>query len=179
MPGSVERLTDTTINVVDYLKSDAMGRTRRYVLDLPSLDLDRDLIARDLHAEFRLLRVGAGVLAEGVVHTVVDLECVRTLDLFPQEIEAEFAEQFRPTIDLITGRPIEYEDDPADEPELFPVSDNHEIDLREPLRQVILVELPMQPVKPGTEPVLLDEATPDAAANPFAVLETLLRAERE
>ena len=179
MPGPVEQLTDTTINVVDYLKSDGMGRTRRYVLDVPSLNLDRDLVARAVHAEFRLLRVGAGVLAEGSVHAVVDLECVRTLDIFPQPVEAEFAEQFRPTIDLVTGRAIEYEDDPADEPEVFPVGDNHEIDLREPLRQVLLVALPMQPVKPGTEPVILDETTPDEAANPFAVLETLLRDEGE
>jgi len=179
MPGSVEQLTDTTINVVDYLKSDGMGRTRRYVLDVPSLDLDRDLVARAVHVEFRLLRVGAGVLAEGSVHAVVDLECVRTLDIFPQPIEAEFAEQFRPTIDLATGRAIEYEDDPSDEPEVFPVGDNHEIDLRESLRQVLLVALPMQPVKPGTEPVILDETTPDEAANPFAVLETLLRDEGE
>ena len=35
MASSAEHLTDTTINVVDFLKSDAMGRTRRYVLDLP------------------------------------------------------------------------------------------------------------------------------------------------
>ncbi|MHB8648484.1 MAG: YceD family protein [Thermomicrobiales bacterium] len=175
MPGSAEQLTDTTINVVDYLKSDAMGRTRRYVLDLPSLDLDRDLVARAVHAEFRLLRVGAGVLAEGVVRAVVDVECVRTLDIFPQPVEAEFAEQFRPTIDITTGRAIEHADGPEDEPEIFPVGDNHEIDLREPLRQVILVALPMQPVKPGTEPVVLDETAPDDAANPFAVLEYLFR----
>jgi DUF177 domain-containing protein len=179
MPAAAEQLTDTTINVVDYLKSDAMGRTRRYVLDVPALDLDRDLVARDVHAEFRLLRVGAGVLAEGVVRAVVDLECVRTLETFAQPVEAEFAEQFRPTIDVVTGRAIAYDDDPDDEPDLFPVSENHEIDLREPLRQVLLVELPMQPVKPGTEPVTLDETTPDEADNPFAVLETLLRDEGE
>jgi len=179
MPGSAEHLTDTTINVVDYLKSDGMGRTRRYVLDVPSLDLDRDLVARAVHAEFRLLRVGAGVLAEGIARAVVDLECVRTLDIFPQPIEAEFAEQFRRMIDLATGRAIAYEDDPNDEPEVFPVGDNHEIDLREPLRQVFLVALPMQPVKPGTEPVILDETTLDEAANPFGVLEMLLRDEGE
>ena len=179
MPGAADHLTDTTINVVDYLKSDAMGRTRRYIMDVPSLELDRDLVARSVHAEFRLLRVGAGVLAEGVVRAVVDLECVRTLDPFAQPIEAEFAEQFRPTIDVATGRAIAYDDDPDDEPEIFPVNESHEIDLREPLRQVLLVELPMQPVKPGTEPVLLDETASDAADNPFAVLETLLRDEGE
>ena len=113
MPGSVEHLTDTTINVVDYFKSDAMGRTRRYILDVPALELDRDLVARDVHAEFRLLRVGAGVLAEGIVRADVELECVRTLDHLSAAREAEFAEQFRPTIDLATGREMTYEDDPG------------------------------------------------------------------
>jgi uncharacterized protein len=177
MTAPAEHLTDTEINVVDFLKSDAMGRTRRYVLDLPRLDLDATLEARGVHAEFRLLRVGAGVLAEGTVHASVDLECVRTLEAFAQPVEAEFTEQFRPTVDVATGRVIASDDDLEEEPDIFPISENHFIDLREPLRQVILVELPMQPVKPGTEPVILDETTPDEAENPFAVLGALLRDE--
>lgn len=179
MAAPAEHLTDPAINVVDFLKSDAMGRTRRYILDLERLDLDRDLVARDLHAEFRVARVGTGVLAEGTVRASVDLECVRTLDIFAQPVEAAFTEQFRPTIDIATGRAIARDDDVETEPDLFPISENHEIDLREPLRQVILVELPMQPVKPGTEPVVLDETTLDETENPFAVLGMLLRDERE
>jgi uncharacterized protein len=178
MTASAEHLTDPEINVVDFLKSDSMGRTRRYIIDLPRLDLDRTLEARGVHAEFRLLRVGAGVIAEGTVRASVELECVRTLDVFAQPVDAEFTEQFRPTVDVATGRPI-VEEDAADELDIFPISENHFIDLREPLRQVILVELPMQPVKPGTEPVILDETIPDEAANPFAVLGALLQDESE
>lgn len=179
MAAPAEQLTDTEINVVDFLKSDAMGRTRRYVIDLPRLDLDTSLEARGVHAEFRLSRVGAGLLAEGNVRAGVDLECVRTLDTFAYSVDAAFTEQFRPTVDIATGRPISHDDDPDDEPDIFPISENHVIDLREPLRQVILVELPMQPVKPGTEPVVLDETTPNEAENPFAVLGALLRDEGE
>ena len=126
-----------------------------------------------------LSRVGAGVLAEGIVRANVDLECVRTLDIFTQPVEAEFTEQFRPTIDIVTGRAITYDDHGDEEPEVFPISEGHELDMREPLRQVLLVELPMQPVKPGTEPVILDETEPDEAPNPFAVLGTLLHEEPE
>lgn len=179
MTAPAEQITDPTINVVDYLKNDSMGRTRRYVLDLPALDLDGTLEARDVHAEFRLARVGVGVLAEGIVSAHVDLECVRTLEIFAQPITAEFTEQFRPTVDIGTGRAIPYEDDPEDEPEIFPIDDNHDLDLREPLRQVILVELPMQPVAPGTEPVILDETTPNETPNPFAALAALLHEESE
>jgi len=169
MTAPAEYLTDTEINVVDFLKSDAMGRTRRYILDLPRLDLDSSLEARGVHAEFRLLRVGAGLLAEGTVRASVDLECVRTLDTFAQTVVAEFTEQFRPTVDVATGRVIADGDDAEEEPDIFPISENHFIDLRELLRQVILVELPMQPVKPGADPVILDETTPDEAANPLVV----------
>ncbi len=180
MTAPAEHLTDTEINVVDFLKGDAMGRTRRYIIDLPRLNLDASLEARDVHAEFRLLRVGAGVLAEGTVRAAVELECVRTLDPFTQPVDAEFTEQFRPTVDAATGRVIVAEDElEEEEPDVFPISENHFIDLREPLRQVILVELPMQPVKPGTEPVILDETTPDETENPFAVLGTLLQEEGE
>ena len=179
MAPSAEHLTDPVIKVVDFFKSDGMGRTRRYVLDLPSLDLDASLEARDIHAEFRLARVGAGLLAEGTVRASVELECVRTLDPFPQPVETEFVEQFRPTIDITTGRQIVYADEADVEPDVFPISENHELDLREPLRQVILVELPMQPVKPGTEPVTLDETASEDAPNPFAVLGQLLHDEAE
>jgi uncharacterized protein len=178
MAAPAEHLTDTRINVVDYFKPDAMGRSRRYVIDVPTLDLDNDLVARGVQAEFRLSRAGTGVIAEGIVRADVELECVRTLDPFDYTVEAEFTEQFRPTIDLATGREIVAED-VDEEPDYFPVDDAHEIDLREALRQVILVHLPMQPVKPGTEPVLLDETTPDEAANPFAALGALLHDERE
>lgn len=177
MTAPAEHLTDTEINVVDFLKGDAMGRARRYVVDLPRLDLDATLEVRGVHAEFRILRVGAGVLAEGTVRASVELECVRTLEAFAQPVEAEFTEQFRPTVDVVTGRVIASDDDLEEEPDVFPISENHFIDLREPLRQVILVELPMQPVKPGTEPVILDETTPDEVENPFAVLGTLLQDE--
>lgn len=171
---TAEHLTDPTINVVDYFKADGMGRTRRYVVDLASLDLNTTLDARDIHAEFRLSRAGVGVLAEGTLWASVELECVRTLDPFPYRVEAEFTEQYRPTIDLVTGRAFP-EADPDVDPEYFPVDDAHEIDLREAFRQIILVNLPMQPVKPGTEPVLLDETTPEDVPHPFAALGVLLR----
>lgn len=174
MATTAEHLTDPTIYVVDFFKADGMGRTRRYVVDLPLLDLAATLDARDIHAEFRLSRAGSGILAEGTLRASVELECVRTLDPFPYRVEAEFTEQYRPSIDLVTGRafpPL----DPDVDPDYFPVDDAHEIDLREAFRQVILVNLPMQPVKPGTEPVILDETTPEDTPHPFAALRALLR----
>ncbi len=181
MTSTVEHMDDTAVNVVDYFKDGAMGRTRRYACDISLLDLDGTLEARDIHAEFRLSRVGAGLLAEGIVTATVELQCVRTLDYYPEHVEAEFAEQFRPMIDAQTGRDMGYEDVPeAEPPEYFFINENHLLDVTEALRQVIVVALPMQPVKPGTKPVLLDETggdadTPDVPLNPFAALSALLR----
>jgi len=177
MTTPAEHYTDTRINAVDFFKTDAMGRTRYYVIDLPRLDLDGDLVAEDVHAEFRLLRVGSGLLAEGTAQATVELECVRTLEPFPERVEAEFSEQFRPTIDVNTGRVLRYEDE-EEFPEAFTLTESHELDMEEPLRQVILVSLPMQPIKPGTSEVQIDEtdeAAADARPQPFAVLGSLLQ----
>lgn len=179
----MEHLEDETLlNVVDFFKSDSMGRVRRYSLDVAVLPLSDDLVAHDVHAEFRLSRVGTGLLAEGVVEASVELTCVRTLEPYPEQVEAEFAEQFYPTVDISTGRsvapPRTDEEDDAAESDIFPISENHELDMTEPLRQVIVVALPMQPVKPGTAPITYDEteAVPaDARPNPFAVLAPLLQ----
>lgn len=178
---------DTILNVVDFFKADTMGRVRRYTIDLAVLLLDDGLVAHDVHAEFRLSRVGAGLLVEGTAEATVELICVRTLEPYPEAVETEFAEQFRPIVD-ITGRTIKYaENDAQDDPlmeEIFAISENHELDMAEPLRQVIVVALPMQPVKPGTAAVRYDDegdepgrdhAAPDARRTPFAVLGTLLR----
>jgi len=181
MATTTEQFTDTIINVVDFFKPETMGRVRRYIIDLPHLDLDADLVAEDVHAEFRLLRVGSGLLAEGTVRATVELECVRTLEPFPETVTAEFAEQFRPTIEATTGRVIRHEDEDEDDVaalDSFILSENHELDMEEPLRQVIIVSLPMQPIKPGTHEIHLDETGTGAAearANPFMALEALLQ----
>lgn len=181
MATPVEQMTDTRINVVDFFKAEAMGRVRRYTLDLPTLDLDNDLVARNVHAEFRLLRVGGGLLAEGTVRANVVLECVRTLEPYSQPVETEFAEQFRPLVDVVSGRELTY-DEPEEFSDIFDIDENHLLDVREALRQNLIVALPIAPVKPGTEPVVLDETgggAVEAARNPFAVLGALLQDEGE
>ncbi len=183
MSTPTEHLEDETLlNVVDFFKTEAMGRVRRYSLDIATLPLADDLIAHDVHAEFRLSRVGTGLLAEGTVEASVELTCVRTLELYPEQVETEFAEQFYPTVDISTGRsvapPRTDEEEDATEPDVFPISENHELDMTEALRQVIVVALPMQPVKPGTAEIHYDETVSEPAIarpNPFAVLAPLLR----
>ena len=183
MAASTEHLEDETrINVVDFFKAESMGRVRRYRVAIAQLPLDDDLVAHDVHAEFRLSRVGTGLLAEGTVEASVELTCVRTLEPYPEQVETEFAELFHPTVDITTGRsiaPARKDEDELDlDPDTFPIDDNHELDMTEPLRQVIIVALPMQPVKPGTAAIHYDETEgepADVRPNPFAVLETLLQ----
>lgn len=189
MVSPLEHLEDeSVINVVDFFKSDAMGRVRRYSVDIAALSLADDLTAHDIHAEFRLSRVGTGLLAEGTVEATVELTCVRTLEPYPETVETEFAELFRPTVVISTGRSstprvADDEDDEGEpEDEFFPIGENHDLDLTEPLRQVIVVALPMQPVKPGTAPIHYDETegvAPAPPPNPFAALGTLLRDDEE
>ncbi len=57
----------------------------------------------------------------------VRTQCIRCLEDFDQPIAVEFADEYRPTIDILTGSEIDARD--ADtEDEHFPISDIHIVD---------------------------------------------------
>jgi uncharacterized protein len=54
-------------------------------------------------------------------------------------MHVDFAEQFNPTVDVLTGLPMP----PFDEEEIFPIDEHHLVDLTEAIRQNVLLALPM------------------------------------
>lgn len=135
---------DATIHVAQFLQ-EPVGATRQRTLELAALPLDGDLTARDARAEVRLTRIPAGILADGRVAATVTLECMRCLEPFDSAVEAEFADQYRPTVDIHTGVALAPEADNPEEADYFTISPEHLIDLSESLRQAILLALPMAP----------------------------------
>jgi len=162
---------DTAVNVVVLLK-DQVGAFRNYRISLDELPLDADLTARNVEGRFRLVRLTDEIIAKINVHGVVELECQRCLRRYDQPFAAAFDEEFRITIDLATGAEVEA----GDEDERFAINDNHELDIAEPLRQEILVSLPMRPACgddcPG--PDRLETETDDDTDERFAALAKLL-----
>jgi len=86
-----------------------------------------DLKVDYVRGQLLLTRTTRGVLATGQFHTVLQAECVRCLELFPLELQVPMEEMFTFT--------------PAADPTYF--IDESWLDLRQPLREQILLALPM------------------------------------
>jgi uncharacterized protein len=145
--------TDLSFNVAQLLK-ESVGSTRKLDIGTPTLLLDGQegrsagadmLEARDLKGNVKLTRLSQDLLVQGQVGAEVRMQCSRCLDEFTVPVEASLEEKYQPTIDIETGRPIrreEYEEDDT----AFSINASHEIDLAEPVRQALLVALPLKPL---------------------------------
>jgi uncharacterized protein len=129
-------------NVAQLLKA-PVGTSMRVALD-PADDLvlhDENVqLADDVSGEVRLHHMNQGILADGMVTVTVRRQCDRCLEPYTTTVTFPLREQFYPTIDVNTGVPL-----PAIEDELvFPIDHNHLLDMREAIRQNLLLALPMQ-----------------------------------
>lgn len=127
-------------NVAQLMKS-AVGTS--FVTDFQEEDeviVDDDFkVVGPISGHARMRRTNQGLLVDGWVDLTLELTCTRCLKKFEQPMHVTFAEQFYPTVDVVTGMPM-----PAfDEEEIFPIDDHHQLDLTEAVRQNILTALPM------------------------------------
>jgi len=136
----MELRNDTIFNVAQLMKDD-LGSARIVTLDLDEFALDDDLIAIDVHGDLRLIRIIHGILASGKIKGLALVECVRCLEMFEQPFEADFDQEYRPTIDVRSGMLV---DPPAPEEEFGTIDEVHELDLSEPMRQVAILSLPIK-----------------------------------
>ncbi|HZT05438.1 MAG TPA: DUF177 domain-containing protein [Chloroflexota bacterium] len=89
----------------------------------------------------RLFRTQDAIVVRGHIDTVIEVECSRCLDPFPFPISMDFEEEFRPSINITTGAPLELAEDEA-----LRIDEHHVLDLTELVRQYLLTNAPLQPV---------------------------------
>jgi uncharacterized protein len=142
---------DLVFNVAQLLK-EHVGSIRRLNLESPSLTLDDEsgseegtLEARDVKGNVKVTRLGDGVLVQGDVKADVQLQCSRCLEDISLPVEARLEEQFQQTVDVETGHAITRREDEEDDT-AFKIDANHLMDLTEPVRQALLVAIPMRPL---------------------------------
>lgn len=131
-------------NVAQLLKA-PVGTSLRVDLDPEDpFDLGEEgmQLIGEMTGSVRLHRTNQGVLADGLIAAQVERQCDRCLEPFTTTMTFPLREQFYPTIDIDTGEPL-----PAAEDELvFPIDQNHLLDLREAVRQNLLLALPMRAI---------------------------------
>lgn len=171
---SRELNNETAVNVAGLLKAQT-GATREYRLHLDGLVIDGETVARDINGDVRLTRLRDSVIANVQATGFAPLICVRCLREYDQPFAVEFDEAYEQTVDVRTGLDLG-RDFPEDE-QVSRIDENHELDLREPLRQEILVALPMRPDCgpdcPG--PDVTEVGAEEAVDDRFAALANLLR----
>ena len=171
--GQMTLSNDSVINVAALLREE-IGATRTYRFSFDRFRLDDDLDAVDLVGTARLTRVSDAILVSVKGTTSVELECQRCLNQFVFPVSLDFDEQFRIAYDLRRGTAIESELEEIDErPE---ISENHELDFSESVRQEIILAFPMRPVCgpdcPGPPAFANDDD--DELSGQFAALASLL-----
>jgi uncharacterized protein len=140
--------SDLTYNVAQLLK-ERVGSTRMLDVSVASLPLYEEggegLAAHDLNGLVKATKLNDGVLVQGDVKAFVHVECSRCLTDIDLPVDARLEEQFRPTVDVDTGRAVQQS--AADEDDMvFDIDANHMMDLTEPVRQALLVALDMRPL---------------------------------
>ena len=126
-------------NVAQLMKA-PVGTSLEYDISEDEIQLDKDIqVIGPLLGHVRLRRTNQGLLVDGWVDLTLELSCNRCLKEFEQPMHVTFAEQFYPTVDVVSGLPLP----PIDEEEIFPIDDHHLVDLTEAVRQNVLLTLPM------------------------------------
>jgi uncharacterized protein len=162
---------ETVVNVAALLK-EQVGAIRTYRLMLDRFALDSDLFAEGIAGNVKLTRLSDEIIAGIRARGTVTLECQRCLRSYEQPFRTEFDEEFREAFDVRTGAGMK-SGRPDDE--RFAIDENHELDFAEPLRQEILVSLPMRPACgddcPGPDVIEVgDEGTVDDRLAALAAL---------
>lgn len=163
---------DTVVNVAQLLQEN-VGAVRKIAIELDWFALDADLMSKAVRADARLTRISGGILAGGHMTGVALVECVRCLEIYDQPFEADFDQEYRPTVDVRSGVMVEQA---SPEQEIAAINELHELDLAEPMRQVAILALPIKPICRDDCPGLAEGAGNDGEPGDdrLGVLEQLL-----
>lgn len=129
------------INVQRELRQ-LIGAVNEYDIEEPHLRVEGETV-HDLKGVVRLLRTDRGLLAKVDADGMIDATCARCLKDTQAPFHVDFEEEYVPVIDINTGAPVEI-DDP--EGEVFRINKRFDLDLREGLRQYILMSEPAKPL---------------------------------
>ena len=138
---------NSSFNIAQLLK-EPVGSTRTspIVVDLRRLTPELLQGAPESEAALvgtvRLINSQVGVLVQADLQGVVVLPCARCLEPVEAPLAFRVEETFVPTTDVLTGRPLEVEE----EDRALWIDEHHILDLEEVLRQDVLLAAPVHPL---------------------------------
>ncbi len=128
-------------NVAQLLKS-SVGTVREYDVDEEIPSIDDVPVTSHVVGHVKFTRMPTGILVAADLEMTVALTCSRCLEELTYPLHLHFDEEFKPTVDVITGVELP---EPEDETE-FTIDANHILDLTNAVREYALLALPMRPL---------------------------------
>lgn len=131
-----------TWNVAGLL-TDVTGASRTYPIAGVDLDLGEELVlARPIDGQVRLTRADRLILADAQLETALQALCSRCVREISVPIRLDLHEEYLPSLDLATGKPLPIDD----EPEALRLNGHHELELETPVREAIWLAEPIAPL---------------------------------
>jgi uncharacterized protein len=125
------------------LLGEPLGSIRDIHVEAPPLPLGEGLVQiRDLVGDLRLTRTNRGLMVRGRLRTAIAQTCSRCLRDIEWPVELDINEEALPTIDLASGAAV----DSDDEPDALRLTDHHELDLEDDVRDLINLAEPIAPL---------------------------------
>jgi uncharacterized protein len=118
---------------VGFLLHQSVGISRKFEFDEPTVQVAEDLDVYDFQGTIKFTRTAQGLYAHGTFLASTPLECVRCLSDFRQELSIEIDELFI------------YPPDKNSDP-LLNVPETGIVDLTGLLREVLTLDIPIQPL---------------------------------
>lgn len=109
----------------------AVGETDYFDIDLPEYKLADDVIAVSLKGKIKLTRLDESILAQLQGEAVLNAECDRCLSAFELKVPFELSQEY------FLGGFRENDEDPL-------VSKHFEVDIEDPMREEIILALPVR-----------------------------------
>ncbi len=128
---------------VSHLLRESVGTTQVFELNDPPRKIEEGIeTVSPTVGTVRLTRTNRGIVADATVSTMVAQVCSRCIADITVPLRFRVVEEYYPTVDLRTGKPISIPDQGSG----FLLTEAHELDLTEPIRQFSVLEMPMAPV---------------------------------
>lgn len=117
---------------VGFIVHQTIGFSRDFNFDIPEVSIEPDLHLTNLVGVVRVTRTPQGLLVQVKMQAIVQAECVRCLEIFPQPLEVDFSELYAFNKRSITESGL-----------ILP--ENGYIDLAPLLREYMFLEVPISP----------------------------------
>lgn len=128
------------------LLGDSAGAVRDYAIHGVEIDGAEDFtLASPVEGRVRLGRTNRGLLVAADFTTTLATQCARCLRDVTVPLAFEIEDEALPAIDIHSGRAIAISSE-DDEAGVIRLTDHHELDLEQPIREAILLALPIAPL---------------------------------